>query len=63
MFKYIYKLIKKIIISTFLLYSYNVMTMRFNINIPINIFTVLFTAIFGTSGFMGIVFFYILHFR
>lgn len=63
MLKKILKLIKKIIISIIVLYGYNVITQSFNLNIPINIYTVSIMTIFDGSGFLGLVAFYLLNFR
>ena len=63
MIKGILKLIKKIIISILVLYGYNLATQSFNLNIPINIYTVLIITLFDGSGFLGLVAFYLLNFR
>ena len=63
MIKFIFKIIKKIIISIIILYGYNIATQSFNLNIPINIFTVSIVTIFDGSGFLGLVAFYLLNFR
>ena len=47
MIKKIYKIIKKVVIAGFLLYAYNMIMAPLNLLIPINIFTVIITAIFG----------------
>ena len=47
MWKKIIKIIKKIIFSSFLLYSYNLIATRFNLVIPINIITVSSVGILG----------------
>ncbi len=61
--KLFFKIIKKIIISIIILYGYNVITQPFNLNIPINIFTIGILFLFDTTGFLGLVIFYILNFR
>lgn len=38
--KLVFKVIKKIILSIFLLYGYNLIAVNFNMIIPINIFTI-----------------------
>ena len=43
----IFKVIKKIVISAFTLFAFNMMINPLNIVIPINIFTILFTSVFG----------------
>lgn len=63
MLKGILKLIKKIIISILVLYGYNIATQSFNLNIPINIYTILIITLFDGSGFLGLVAFYLLNFR
>lgn len=63
MIKTILKIIKKIILSILVLYGYNLATQSFNLNIPINIYTVLLITIFDGSGFLGLVAFYLLNFR
>lgn len=59
----ILKIIKKLILSILILYGYNLVTQSFNLNIPINIYTVLIITIFDGSGFLGLVAFYLLNFR
>ncbi|MBO6195036.1 MAG: pro-sigmaK processing inhibitor BofA family protein [Bacilli bacterium] len=63
MIKNIINIIKKIIISIIVLYGYNMATQSFNLNIPINIFTVLIVTLFDGSGFLGLVAFYLVNFR
>ena len=63
MIKGFLKIIKKIIISIMVLYGYNLATQSFNLNIPINIYTVLIITLFDGSGFLGLVAFYLLNFR
>ncbi len=45
--KFIKKIIKRLIFSFFLLYGYNNILMPINMDIPINIYTVLLITIFG----------------
>ncbi len=59
----ILKLIKKIILSIIILYGYNIVTQSFNLNIPINIITVLIITIFDGCGFLGLVAFYLVNYR
>lgn len=63
MIKTIIKIIKKLIISILVLYGYNLATQSFNLNIPINIYTVSIIALFDGCGFLGLVAFYLLNFR
>jgi hypothetical protein len=39
--------IKKILVSAFIIYGYNVLVVPLNLNIPINIITILMITIFG----------------
>ena len=63
MIKIFIKIIKKLIISILILYSYNLATQSFNLNIPINIYTVLIITLFDGCGFIGLVAFYLLNFK
>ena len=55
MFKFLIKMLKKVVISIMFLYGYNF--------IPINIITVIILSLFDTTGFLGLVGFYLLNFR
>ena len=50
MIKKMFKLLKQLILSFFLLYSFNMIMSGFNFFIPINLFTVITTTIFGFPG-------------
>ena len=50
------KYLKKIIMAAFMLYAFNMITVNFNIVIPINIWTLVFTSIFDMSG-LGVLLF------
>ena len=50
-------LIKKIIMSCFLLYSYNYIAVNFNLAIPINYITVFVVSFLGPIGLCGLIFF------
>ena len=63
MIKKLIKIIKKIIISIIVLYGYNMATQSFNLNIPINVITVLIITLFDGIGFLGLVAFYLVNFR
>ena len=45
--KKVWRILQKIIISTFILYGYNLIATRFNLVIPINVFTVGSVSILG----------------
>lgn len=44
------KYIKRVIMGAFLLYAFNMVAINFNIVLPINIWTILFTSFFDMSG-------------
>ena len=46
------KIIKKVILATFLIYAFNIVSVNFNIVLPINLWTIGFTSIFDISGLM-----------
>lgn len=45
--KKIFNFVKKIVLSGFTLFAFNIMVSPLNINIPINVITILFVAFFG----------------
>jgi len=45
--KYILTVLKKIVLSGFTIFAFNIMAVPLNFVIPLNFFTLLFTAIFG----------------
>ncbi len=44
------KYFKKIVIASFMLYTFNMVAVNFNIVLPINIWTIGFTSFFDVSG-------------
>lgn len=60
--KYLGKLLKRIIVSFGILYTYNILMSQYEIPIPININTLLITSILGIPGFIGLVIFYLINF-
>lgn len=58
--KFIKWVIKSILFGLVLLFLVNVLGSRLNINIPINIYTILILAIFRLPGVFGLVVFYLL---
>ena len=51
----IYRIIKKIVLSMCLLYSFNILIMKTGIIIPINYYTIGFISLFGIPGLIGII--------
>lgn len=45
--KYLFKILKRVVTGGLSLFTFNMMIAPFNIVIPINLFTIGFTAIFG----------------
>lgn len=55
MIKKIFNIIKKIILSSFLLYGYNLISVSFGIIIPINVITVLILTILGYPSLFSLI--------
>lgn len=55
--KFLFKIVKKVIISSFLLYMYNYFAINFNMIIPINFANISIVSIFGNFGIFGLVLF------
>ena len=62
MLNYVMKYMKRIIISSFLLYSYNAIIGPLNFIIPINFFTILSITIFGIPALLSLIFVYLIIF-
>ncbi len=60
--KYLYKLLKKVIVSFGILYAYNLLMHHFNLPIPINLYTLSFITVFGIPGFVGLIIAYIINY-
>lgn len=55
MLKKIFVLIKRIIVSAFLLYGYNLIVAPLNLMIPINIITLTLLTIFGIPALLSLI--------
>ena len=55
--KLLIKIIKKIVLSCFILYCYNYIAIKFDLILPINFINVFFVSLFGSIGLCGLVFF------
>lgn len=55
--KFLLKMIKKIIISSFILYVYNYVAIYFHLMVPINVYTILIVSVFDVFGLIGIILF------
>ena len=54
--KFILKIVKRIIISSFLLYGYNILVQPVGLIIPINIFTIAAISILGVPALLCLIF-------
>jgi len=54
--KFILKVVKRIIISSFLLYGYNILVQPVGLIIPINIFTIAAISILGVPALLCLIF-------
>ena len=50
MLKFIFNVVKKLILGLLLLYAYNMIVYPLNATIPMNVFTILFVTILGFPG-------------
>lgn len=55
--KILFKVLKKIILCCFILYSYNYIACNFNLLIPINVINVIIIFVLGPAGLCGLSFF------
>lgn len=60
MLKILFKIIKRIVISSFLLYGYNLLVQPIGLIIPINIFTVGVLSVLGVPALLCLIFIMIL---
>ena len=51
------KIIRRIVLSAFILYGYNLISVNFNMIVPINIFTLGIVFILGAPGLIALVLF------
>ena len=56
MFRIIFKIIKRIIVSFFFIYAYNMFSQSLGIIVPINIVTVGIVAILGVPALLALIF-------
>ncbi|MBR2712963.1 MAG: pro-sigmaK processing inhibitor BofA family protein [Bacilli bacterium] len=59
----IIKIIKRIVVSFGLLYTYNIVMQPINLPIPINIINLIILFLLDIPGFLGIIVFYMINFR
>lgn len=58
--KFIFRILRRIILRTFLLYGYNLIAVNFNMIIPINIYTIVFVTVLGIPSILALLLFKIL---
>lgn len=58
--RFILFVVKKIILSAFILYGYNLIAVNFNMIIPINVYTLGFITFLGSPALIALVLFKIL---
>ena len=56
MLKKMFGMIKKIVFSTFLIYSYNIISAPLSLIVPINIITVLLVSFLGLPALLALIF-------
>lgn len=52
--------VKKIILSAFILYGYNLIAVNFNMTVPINIYTLSFVTFLGSPALIALILFKII---
>lgn len=55
--KKVLEILKKVVLSFVILYSYNLIAVNFNMIIPINLFTVLIVSILGAPALLALILF------
>lgn len=50
-------LLKKIIVGSFILYSFNYIAINYSVVLPINFINIIFVSILGPFGICGLIFF------
>ncbi len=57
MFRFIFKILKKVVIGMILLFGYNTFLSSLNLMIPINVITILVASFFDVPGIIGLALF------
>lgn len=55
MLKKIFKIIKKIVFSMFLIYGYNLIAVPLGIIVPLNIITIIYVTLFGVPALLSLI--------
>ena len=51
----IFRLLKKTIVMSFFIYGFNLLSQSIGIIIPLNLYTISYTTLFGLNGFLSLV--------
>ena len=62
MLKFIFKVVKKVIIGMILLFAYNTFLSSLNLMIPINVITIVVASLFDVPGIIGLAVFLLLNY-
>ena len=62
MLKFIFKVVKKVIIGMILLFAYNTFLSSLNLMIPINVITIVVVSLFDVPGIIGLAVFLLLNY-
>ena len=62
MFKFILKIIKKVVIGMVLLFGYNTFLSSLNLMIPIKVITIVIASLFDVPGIIGLAVFLLLNY-
>lgn len=62
MLKKLFKLVKKVIFSSFLLYGYNILATPLNVIVPINLITIFTITLLGFPALLGFIGIYVILF-
>lgn len=57
MFKFLLKILKKVVIGMILLFGYNTFLSSLNLMIPINVITIIIASLFDVPGIIGLALF------
>lgn len=57
--KLIFNMIKRLVFGFFILYSYNMIAVEFNLIIPINVVTILLVSFIGLPALFGLIFLFL----
>ncbi len=62
MFKFLFSILKKIVVGMIILFGYNTFLSSLNLMIPINMITIVIVSLFDVPGVIGLVLFLLLSF-